>query len=153
MPSRNASLPTVAQLAALDAAALRALWELLFKSAPPNIARKEFYVRILAYEIQCRTNGSLSKGRSKTLQTFEAASSTIRAPTNDADLEVGTRLVREWGGMTHEVTIMDRGYAYRGRSYASLSEIARSITGARWSGPRFFGLRSLSKPQVPEKAG
>jgi hypothetical protein len=126
---------------------------MVFKSAPPNVARKEFYIRILAHEVQCRVNGSLSKARDKTLQTFDAASATVCAPTNRADLEAGTRLVREWGGMTHEVTIMDRGYAYRGRSYASLSEIARSITGARWSGPRFFGLRSSSKPQVPEKAG
>lgn len=153
MATRNTSLPTLAQLATLDAEALKALWRLVFKSAPPNVARKEFYVRILTYEVQCRTNGSLSKVLTKTLQNFEAASSTIRALTHSADLEVGTRLVREWGGMTHEVTIMDRGYAYRGRSYASLSEIARSITGARWSGPRFFGLRSLSKSRAPEKTG
>lgn len=60
-------------------------------------------------------------------------------------LRAGARLVREWGGETHEVMVMERGFAYRGRSYTNLSEIARNITGSRWSGPRFFGLRSQSK--------
>lgn len=56
----------------------------------------------------------------------------------------GTRLIREWQGKTFEVTVMDRGYAYRGNRYESLSEIAREITGARWSGPRFFGLKKTA---------
>jgi hypothetical protein len=62
-------------------------------------------------------------------------------------IKLGTRLVRQWQGETHEVTLLDSGYAYRGQRYASLSEIARFITGTRWSGPLFFGLKTVERNQ------
>ena len=61
--------------------------------------------------------------------------------------KAGTRLVREWQGTLHEVIVLDRGYLWKGKTYRSLSEIARSITGARWSGPRFFGLLDTKAEQ------
>lgn len=138
--------PNLINLASVDAAGLKALWRSLFESPPPRVGRKEFFVRILAYEIQRRANGDLSKSSVKALRNFEQGARSVEASgSSDPHLRAGTRLVREWGGATHEVMIMERGYAYRGRSYASLSEIARNITGARWSGPRFFGLRSQTK--------
>jgi hypothetical protein len=144
--------PNLVGLASVDAPALKALWRSLFKSVPPNVGRKEFFVRILAYEIQRRANGDLSKSSVKALRNLEAGGRSVETSgPSDPHLRAGTRLVREWGGATHEVMIMERGYAYRGRSYASLSEIARNITGARWSGPRFFGLRSQSKREGATK--
>ena len=138
-------LPDLATLASLDIAALKATWRVAFKSVAPNVARKEFFIRMLAYEIQRRTYGDISKCALKTLRQFVDKERSAEVSPADAPLLAGARLVREWGGATHEVTVMERGYSYRGRSYTSLSEIARCITGARWSGPRFFGLRSLKR--------
>jgi hypothetical protein len=141
------------QLKSLDTAALKAAWRAAFKSAPPRAARGEFLVRFLAHEFQVRANGGLRKSSLKALSEFERVENSLAESVASAEMKLraGTRLLREWGGSTHEVMIMERGYAYRGRSYTSLSEIARCITGARWSGPRFFGLRSQSKRAALER--
>ena len=68
-------------------------------------------------------------------------------------LKPGARLVREWGGVTHEVTVVDGGFLWKGEVRKSLSAIAEEITGAHWSGPRFFGLTSRAKQVTGEKAG
>ena len=140
-------------LESLDRASLKAAWSAAFKSAPPRAAHREFFVRFLAYEFQVRMNGGLRKSSLKALSEFERAKNSPAELVAMAEmkLRVGTRLLREWGGAAHEVTVMERGYAYRGRSYSSLSEIARHITGARWSGPRFFGLRSRSERAASER--
>jgi hypothetical protein len=136
----------------LDSTALRAAWRAAFKSVPPRAAHKEFLVRFLAYELQVRASRGLRKSSLKALSEFEQAKNAPAKPTAvEKRLSVGAHLLRQWGGATHEVMVMERGYAYRGRSYASLSEIARCITGARWSGPRFFGLRSQSKHVASER--
>jgi len=70
-------------------------------------------------------------------------SRSVRAPAKAATLKPGTRLLRLWQGTSHEVTVLGHGFAWQGTTYGSLSEIARAITGARWSGPRFFGLKEL----------
>jgi hypothetical protein len=147
MAKKTAPLPDLSTLETLDIAALKAAWRTAFKSPAPNVARKEFFIRMLAYEIQRQTYGGLSKAALKVLRQCADSEKSKDGAATEAPLRAGTRLVREWGGATHEVMVMERGYGYRGRSYASLSEIARSITGARWSGPRFFGLRS------PKRAG
>lgn len=141
------------QLSFLDSAALKAAWCATFNSAPPRAAHKEFFVRLLSYEFQVRLNGGLRKSSLKAMTEFERIGDSSAEPVAAAEpkLRAGTRLLRQWGGAAHEVMIMERGYAYRGRSYASLSEIARHITGARWSGPRFFGLRSQPKVAVSER--
>jgi hypothetical protein len=152
MTDRN--LAGLEQLELLDTAALKATWRAVFKSAPPRAAHREFFVRLLAYQFQARasTNSGLRKSSMKILREFEGAKGIAAKMTaaNESGLRAGTRLLRQWGGSTHEVMVMERGYAYRGRSYTSLSEIARCITGARWSGPRFFGLRPQSK-RVPSE--
>ena len=125
------------QLKSLDAAALKAQWRAAFKSAPPRVAQREFFVRFLAHEFQARTHGGLRKSSLKTLAGFAEL-----APAAGMKLHPGTGLLCQRRGVAHEVMVMERGYAYRGRSYTSLSEIARHITGARWSGPRLFGLQS-----------
>jgi hypothetical protein len=145
MPGR--ALPDLEELASLNVAALKALWRAVFKSEPPPAAHKEFFIRLLAYALQIRAEGDLRKSSLEMLRESEklecSADEAVAPP--ETRLHPGTRLLRQWGGSTHEVLVVERGYAYRGRSYTSLSEIARSITGARWSGPRFFGLRSPSK--------
>jgi hypothetical protein len=141
------------QLNSMDIAALKKAWRATFKSAPPRAAHREFFIRFLAHELQVRVHGGLRNSSLKALSEFaqtEHASAKPIAPP-EIRLRVGARLLRQWGGATHEVVVMDRGYSYRGRSYASLSEIARSITGARWSGPRFFGLRPLPKRAASEQ--
>jgi hypothetical protein len=151
MTGRN--LPTLEQLKSLDRAALKVAWRAAFKLAPPRAAHKEFLIRFLAHEFQVRANGGLRKCSLKALSELERAenSSSELVAATETKLRAGTRLLRQWGGAAHEVMVMERGYAYRGRSYASLSEIARCITGARWSGPRFFGLRSQSKRAASER--
>jgi len=144
MPNR---LPlTVKYFEALEIDALRSVWQQLFQSPPPKSARREFLVRILAHAAQERAHRALSKSCAKTLREFEPGkrlTDSLPAPPQTA-LRPGARLIRQWGGTPHEVMVTDRGYAYRGSTYASLSEIARHITGARWSGPRFFGINKRS---------
>jgi hypothetical protein len=141
----------VKHLEALDIDALRAAWRRTFRSPPPKAARKEFLIRILAYAVQEQASRALSKSCAKTLREFEKAKGLTSSPAEPrTELRPGARLVRQWGGRDHEVMVMQRGYAYRGTSYSSLSEIARHITGARWSGPRFFGLKKKSKASMEE---
>ena len=103
-------------------------------------------VRILAYDLQARKFGKLKPAIQKKLEDISGAdhvtvskkrSSNIRS----CRLEPGTRLVREWNGVSHVVDVMDNGFEWKDKVFKSLSVIAREITGARWSGPRFFGLK------------
>ena len=138
---------TVDNLQTLDITSLRSQWRQTFKSTPPICARKEFLIRILAHAMQERTRKALSKSCAYALREFtQVKGSTDRSHAAiDTKLRPGARLVRRWGGANHEVMVMDRGFAYRGSAYASLSEVARRITGAHWSGPRFFGLQRESE--------
>ncbi len=77
-------------------------------------------------------------------QTFKAEIEVLPSPT--ISLKPGAKLIREWGGKTHCVIVLENGFDFEGRRYSSLSRIAREITGARWSGPRFFGLRQGARP-------
>ena len=122
---------------------LRKEWRRLYRSQPPRLSR-DLLVRAIAYRIQERRYGGLSKATSRKLAAFEKAHQLgEKIAVKDAkEIRAGARLVREWNGRTHTVTVEQDGFTYAGRSYRSLSAIARDITGARWSGPRFFGLIS-----------
>jgi hypothetical protein len=147
MPPRL--LRNVKHLETLGIDALRVVWRQVFRSSPPGAARKEFLVRILAYAVQEQAHRALSKSCAKALREFERAKRlTVSPAAPETKFRPGARLVRHWGGRDHEVMVMERGYAYRGTSYSSLSEIARHITGARWSGPRFFGLKKKTDSAV-----
>lgn len=124
-------------------AALCKRWQELFKSAAPKRLRKEIMLRILAYRIQEEAYGGLNpKIRKRLHQIAGSMSNNPKAAIADtARAKPGTRLIRSWQGKTHTVTIEESGYQYQGRRYRSLSEIARLITGTRWSGPLFFGLK------------
>ncbi len=94
--------------------------------------------RGIAYELQVRQIGGLTLAERKALGALAQG----RSDPNPATLKAGTRLYRSWRGVTQEVLVLEDGYSWQGKSYASLSEVARAITGTRWSGPRFFGLQA-----------
>ncbi len=93
--------------------------------------------RFLAFEVQARTYGGLPRGFLKDLERLVATGGT--SPVTG--LKPGGRLLREWNGVTHVVDIGEDGFRWNGQRHASLSSVARAITGARWSGPRFFGFK------------
>lgn len=137
----------VAQVAALpgmDAPELKRLWRQLYDSAPPPY-NKAFLVRRLAYRIQELAYGGLparTLARLDALADEEGARLSGKPRRRQADRPIaGTRLIREWQGIEHQVTVRIDGFEYQGRPYKSLSAIARAITGTRWNGPLFFGLR------------
>jgi len=113
-------------------------WIEFHGSAPPKTLPKDLLVRGIAYEMQVRQFGGLSPVEKKALTALAQA----RTNRNPVALKTGTRLYRSWRGVTQEVLVLEGGYGWRGKSYASLSEVARAITGTRWSGPRFFGLQA-----------
>jgi hypothetical protein len=121
-------------LEAMDLVALREAWEHRF--GPPPKQRSPELIRLhLAWRIQAAAFGSLDADtRARLRRSSKGATAADR-------MEVGSQLTREWLGERHQVTVVSGGYLYAGRTWKSLSSIARSITGARWNGPRFFGLR------------
>jgi hypothetical protein len=132
--------PTVAEIEAMDRAALMAAWSDLFRSPVPKGLSQSFLRRFLAFEVQARQLGGLPKRFLANLDGQNAA----KAARSDATLKPGGRLLREWNGVTHSVEVIDEGFRWNGQAYRSLSAVARAITGARWSGPRFFGLKEGS---------
>ncbi|WP_052261270.1 DUF2924 domain-containing protein [Ruegeria sp. ANG-S4] len=132
----------VADLAAMSRSDLVTLWQQLFDQPAPFMLSQPFLRRFIAFEMQSRRHGGLSRQLKATL---EKSSEKKPRPTCPA-LKPGGRLLREWNGVTHMVDVTGDGFTWNGRSYRSLSAIAREITGAHWSGPRFFGLtRKIAK--------
>jgi hypothetical protein len=141
--SRTLEKP-LAEIPQLDMDALRQAWADRFGRPPPKTLSRRLLELAAAYDTQAKVYGGLKPAiRRKLLQ----AAPTKPDPTAGAShrktratLRPGSRLVREWHGRSHTVEVAETGFLYAGRRYRSLSEIARAITGARWSGPRFFGL-------------
>ncbi len=135
-------------LAGLPRADLVERWKELYRVDPPKGISTRLMVRAIAYEMQARHYGGLRPAVVRQLDkiargdTRGKVESAPRAPA----LEPGARLVREWNGVTHTVDVIDGGFEWQDQRYGSLSEIARLITGARWSGPRFFGLNGRAAP-------
>ena len=141
-------LSHLAELPGLPYGELKARWRQYFGVEPPAY-RRGFLIRGLAHRIQELAYGGLSKAHQARLEALIADGDDAggkrrgrsRARGRDEGILAGTRLVREWKGISHEVTVVDGGFEYQGRRYRSLSAIARAITGTRWNGPLFFGLR------------
>ena len=138
----------LAQIAALPAKStpeLRQLWRELYDREPPPYS-KPFLVKRLAYRIQELSYGGLSaRAEAKLGALIEEEGQRLKGkqPVRKGDRPIaGTRLIREWQGVEHTATVLDEGFEYQGRRYQSLSAIARAITGTRWSGPLFWGLRN-----------
>ena len=103
----------------------------------PKNASQNFLRSNLAWAAQAAAQGQDPVALRKSLATKAQKAARQRLPR----YKPGTRLIREWHGVTHEVTVEEKGYSWNGEQYRSLSHIAREITGTRWSGPRFFGLK------------
>jgi len=125
----------VRALAALDLTGLRDEWRRRY-GPPPRMRSKDLLARLLAWRIQAAAFGGLDAATIRLLNNEKSGPPPIR-------LEPGTRLAREWQGRRHEVEVLERGFRYRAATYGSLSEVARAITGTRWNGLRFFGLREV----------
>lgn len=126
----------LAELAAMMPTALKEEWLRVHGKEPPRIAAS-LLARALAFDMQCAAQGGAGERMRQRLTETAAG----RAPSTPA-LASGTQLVREWGGESHHVLMEAEGRCtYKGRTFASLSALARHITGAHWSGPRFFGVR------------
>lgn len=144
----RAELPArLAALGTMDRDALAAEWRRQFRAAPPDRVRRDLLELGIAWKLQERALGGLKKAIATELRDLAealAATGDIRR-AKAPRLKPGARLVREWGGITHEVTVADGGFLWKGRTWTSLSAIAGEITGAHWSGPRFFGLAAGGK--------
>jgi Protein of unknown function (DUF2924) len=116
---------------------LRTLWRTTFRSSPPTGFTKDLVARFICWHIQEQAFGGLDPQTAKVLDGFAR-----NGKPPDRRLKAGTVLVREYQGERHTVTVVPGGYVWRENTYASLSTIARAITGTAWNGPRFFGLRT-----------
>lgn len=116
----------------------------MWGTEPPCHASREFLVRAVAYGVQAQAFGSLDAKTMRLLRKANGANG-LRPKLRRTRLGKGSKLFREWHGETHEVLVLDKGFAWRGETYSSLSAIARAITGAHWNGWAFFGLKRSSK--------
>jgi len=139
--------PIIARIAALKNTStpdLRAMWRDLFESAPPRRNRR-FLESRLGYRIQELEYGGLKPATIKRLEALgealDGGNADLRRRRADDRPIAGTRLIRAYQGVEHSVTVRADGFEYQGRPYKSLSAIARAITGTRWNGWVFFGLR------------
>jgi hypothetical protein len=152
LPNREKLDIEVAQLRGLDVSELRARWHSVFRrKAPPHLPRHLLF-RVLAYQLQADALGNLDP---ETRRLLDRASTPAEVDRLAADLNQrrtelrpGTTLVREWNGNLHRVMVLAKGYAWNGGTFKSLSEAAFAITGTRWNGPRFFGLRDKPAKEV-----
>jgi Protein of unknown function (DUF2924) len=135
----------ITRLRSLDLEGLRHEWRRLYHREPPRISR-DLFVLGLGYRLQEIAQGGLSKASRRKLQTMAKILRTTGrvGPTPSLSLKPGARLVREWRGRAHTVTVTEDGFEYAAENYPSLTKIAKNITGAHWSGPRFFGLGAAS---------
>jgi len=146
--------PILARLAALKAMSvndLKAEWQALFNAPAPNNSRT-FLEGRLAYRIQELTYGGPDKQTRRLLDLLaDEVEGTLTRKAQIADPRnpvVGTKLIREWDGTAHTVTVLKDGFDWGGQRYKSLSAVARAITGTRWNGYRFFGLRERKRGEA-----
>ena len=140
---REALAPEIASLSKLDIDELRERWKAISGKAPSREIGRSFLTRAISYRLQERVYGGLKPSTSRLLaRAVEETSTGSSKKPQTRMAQSGTILIREWRGTAHRVTMLDNGVTFNGKRYRSLSEVAREITGSRWSGPRFFGLRS-----------
>jgi hypothetical protein len=126
---------SIAALETLAPAQLRDRWEQAFGEPSPWAFGPDLLARAIAYRMQEKASGGMPRKAARELARLGDPQ-----PKPDVSLRPGTRLARDWHGRTHHVLVVETGFHYRDRHYRSLTAIAREITGAAWSGPRFFGL-------------
>jgi len=134
---RNEITAEIETIRSMNKAQLRARWKELFRKDVPAALTKDLLARMIAYRVQERAFGGLDHATEKLLESYANGK-----PTDPSRyLKSGTVVMREYQGVRHTVTIVDGSYLWNEKKYASLSTIAKEITGTSWNGPRFFGLR------------
>jgi hypothetical protein len=149
-PSRSGTrslTDELAELRGLDPTALKQRWRVLYRTEAPAHIGQSLLLQAVAYRLQERVLGGLKSSTRRLLERAAEDNVDRRPPTEApaARITPGSVLIREWHGVSHRVTVLADGVLLRGARYRSLSEVARKITGTRWSGPRFFGLRAPTK--------
>jgi len=124
-------------------------WQELFELTPSPTVRREFLIKHLAWEIQVQSQGGYTPQVEKKLEALakdleqnkDIKAESVRLKSNVLTIKAGTKLIREYQGINHEVLVLDKGFKYNQKSYKSLSAIANEITNTRWNGKVFFGLK------------
>ena len=144
--SRSLIEADLAKLDRGDSEALAAIWRRHLRERVPDHLPKALLVRVLAYRLQCELHGGLSKKATTFLAEIERDLRAGRDPEvsliAERQLKPGTLLVREHDGVMHRVMVMEGAFAWEGKTFHSLSAVAKAITGINWNGHRFFGLRA-----------
>jgi len=155
--SRASVEDEIAHLRDLDLQGLRARWQSVFQRPPLSHVPRHLLFAVLAFRIQADHLGDVDHETRKVLDRTNANDSNLamadRLKSLDrkrTDLTPGTVLVREWNRQSHRVMVLADGFAWNGQTYDSLTKVAFAITGTRWNGPRFFGLRDKQVPPIWE---
>ncbi len=145
----------IASLREFDHKTLRAQWRTVFGREAAAAVSRHLLFATLAYRLQADVMGDLDAGTVRFLKQMDTTSSkqatvslTQAFEERRRVLSPGTVLTREWNGQHHTVRVLDSGFGWQGRTYSSLSEIAKTITGTKWNGPRFFGLREKKSAEA-----
>ena len=147
----SALVHEIEELQEAASANLKERWRALYGSEPPRRISRDLLIRALAYRIQEQALGGL-KPPTRRLLMKVAADASARRPIQVAPepaLKPGTVLLREWHGTEHQVSVREDGIVFNGKQYKSLSQVASRITGTKWSGPLFFGLR-IARQEHPD---
>ena len=148
--SSSALVREIEELQTATSANLKERWRALYRSEPPRRISRDLLIRALAYRIQEKALGGLKPSTCRLL-TKVAADASARRPiqvTPEPSLKPGTVLLREWHGTLHQVIVRENGIVFDGKQYKSLSQVAYRITGTKWSGPLFFGLKANRQEQT-----
>jgi hypothetical protein len=145
MPDRASLDNEIAHLRDLDVGGLRSRWQNVFGRRPHPHLPRHLLFRVLAYRLQAALLGDLDGESQRLLDRSvspeDAGQRAVELGRRTANLRPGTVLAREWNGQMQRVAVLADGFAWSGKTYPSLSKVAFAITGTRWNGPKFFGLR------------
>jgi hypothetical protein len=146
LPDRKTIDVEIARLRDLDVGQLQSRWHNVFGRRPPAHLPRHLLFRVLAYRLQAEVFGDLDADSQRLLDRSvspeEAGQRAVEVARRTADLTPGTVLTREWSGQMQRVAVLADGFAWNGKTYPSLTKVAFAITGTRWNGPRFFGVRA-----------
>jgi hypothetical protein len=152
LPDRETLSIEIARLRDLHIKELRGRWHTVLGSSPPSHLPRHLLFRVVAYRLQADRYGDLDDENKRLLDHSETPEEAVRRALDSTrrrtEVRPGTIFSREWNGQIHQVTVLAEGFAWSGKTYPSLSKVAFAITGSRWNGPRFFGLRD-KQSKVP----
>jgi hypothetical protein len=144
----------ITALQSLDVRRLKTRWRTLYGTEAPARFSRDLLIRAVAYRMQERALGGLKPAARRLFQRVAAAAH-VRRPVKVVPLralEPGAILIREWNGVKYKVVVLEDGFSFHEQHYRSLSAVARFITGSRWSGPLFFGLKNRTKTGADDGA-